>query len=94
MIGLAALNLPKIAPSFDFPYVNVFLSIIAAVIGVVILAVLAQSAMALGSAVSAYRSGHGGSNEAFKAAGIGIFVIALLASLGTVVLAFVNWLNL
>lgn len=94
MFHVLAADLPSIAPSYNAPYINVLLSIVAATIGVVIIVVVVKIAIALGQSVSAMRSGVAGVGEPLKVAGMGILVIALLSALMPVIGTMVNWLHI
>jgi hypothetical protein len=92
---LAAANVPKIAPNFNFPYSNVILSILGVVLAVMILVAMYFVMRGLiGTLQAMSGGGHGGAGEPMKLVGASIVVLALLFGFVGVLTTTINWLGI
>lgn len=95
MLYLLAINLPSTPPIFNFPYSNVFIAIIGAVFGLMILGAIFYAGRGLlGVLQTLSGGGHGGIGEPLKLVGASIVVIALLATLTGFLATWINWLKI
>ena len=92
---LAAANIPKISPNFNFPYSNVVLSLLGVALAIFIfVAIFFVMRGLVGTLQAMSGGGHGGAGEPLKLVGASIVVLALLFGLVGVLATTINFLGI